>query len=149
MNEPGVSSAWEGLVRVHRALTTTMDASLSERFDRSLDDYDVLHQLHVAGDPLRMGGLAERLLVANSSCHRLVGRLVDAGLVERRVGPQDRREVLVGLTAAGRRLYRSMAAVHGRDIQRLFGGRLTAGERVTMEQAFSRLLDDRSPAAGS
>ena len=59
--------SWELLVRFQRRATTAMDASLQQHFGRSLDDYDVLHQLESAGRPLRMTDLARRLLVANSS----------------------------------------------------------------------------------
>ena len=71
---------------------------------------------------IRMGELAERLLVANSSCTRLVGKLVRSGHLVRRAGDVDRREVLVTLTAAGRTLHRRMAALHTRDIERLMDG---------------------------
>lgn len=134
--------AWELLVRFHRRATGAMDASLRDRFGLSLDDYDVLHQLRLAGEPLRMTELAERLLVANSSCNRLVGRLVERGLVERQPGPTDRRQVLVGLTSDGRRLHRRMAATHTRDINRLMIGRMTTGERAAMEATLRRLLDE-------
>lgn len=63
-----------------------MDQHLRATFGQSLDDYDVLHQISVHGGPIRMGDLAENLLVANSSCNRIVGRLVDGGFAERRHG---------------------------------------------------------------
>ncbi len=115
---------WERLVRFHRQATKVMDENLRARFGHSLDDYDVLHQISTHGSPIRMGELAERLLVANSSCHRIVGRLVEGGLVRRTHGERDRREVLVDLTPDGRRLHRRMAAVHTRDIDRLVGPQL-------------------------
>ncbi len=134
-------------MRLHRLLTRAMDASLQEAFGRSLDDYDVIHQLRLADERLRMGELAARLLVANSSCHRIVGRLVDAGLVTRSPGLRDRRQVHVELTGDGRRLHRAMAAHHGRDIRRLFTDRLETGERAVLESALRRLVDDRPTAA--
>ncbi len=87
-----------------------------------------------------MGDLAERLLVANSSCHRIVGRLVEAGLVDRLSGERDRREVLVDLTPSGRRLHRRMAAAHTRDIDRLIASRLSPSERTHLDAALRRLL---------
>jgi DNA-binding MarR family transcriptional regulator len=137
--------AWEATVRVHRTLTRTMDRSLRAAFGHSLDEYDVLHQLASAGEPIRMGDLAERLLVANSSCHRLVARLAETALVERVRGDQDRREVLVGLSAEGRRLHRRLAAHHGRDIEALFGARLEPDEQSVIETAFGRLADSAGP----
>jgi DNA-binding MarR family transcriptional regulator len=141
MDEPSVVDTWERLVRFHRVATTAMDSNLRASFGRSLDDYDVLHQIHQHGDPIRMGDLAERLLVANSSCNRIVGRLVEAGLVARTHGtPHDRRVVQVELTAAGRALRRRMATVHTRDIRRLVGGVLDGDERANLDDALRRLL---------
>lgn len=110
---------WEHLLRFQRATAAEMDRSLMDAFGHSLDEYDVLHQLAGADEPVRMGDLAEQLLVANSSCTRLVDRLVEAGHAERHTGPTDRREVRVALTADGRRLHRRLAAHHTRDIRRL------------------------------
>jgi DNA-binding MarR family transcriptional regulator len=118
----------------------TMDRSLRTGFDRSLDDYDVLHQLSLHDRPIRMGELAERLLVANSSCNRIIGRLVDDGLVTRQHGEHDKREVLVGLTGEGKRLRRRMAAVHTRDIERLFGAPLSDYQRATLNEALEALI---------
>jgi len=145
MAETGIVETWERLVRLQRMTTEAMDENLRARCGHSLDDYDVLHQIAVNGAPIRMGELAERLLVANSSCHRIVGRLVDAGLVDRVPGVTDRREVLVDLTTDGRRLYRRMAVVHTRDIERLFGSRLTADDRSHLDGVLGRVLP--SPAA--
>lgn len=130
--------AWELLVRFHRRAVQSMDTSLRQRFDLSLDDYDVLHQLRLADGPLRMTELANRLLVANSSCNRIVGRLVERGLVVRRAGPSDRRQVLVELTVEGRRVHRRMAAVHTRDIGHHLDG-LDADGLAELEGLLARL----------
>ncbi|MFN3216852.1 MAG: MarR family winged helix-turn-helix transcriptional regulator [Acidimicrobiales bacterium] len=141
MDEASVVDIWERLVRFHRVATTVMDANLRATFGHSLDDYDVLHQIHEHGAPIRMGDLAERLLVANSSCNRIVGRLVDVGLLTRTYGTDDRRVVQVQLTAAGKALHRRMAAVHTRDIRRLVGSVLHDSDRVHLDRALRRLLE--------
>lgn len=144
MAGPSVVDTWERLIRFHRATTRAMDAHLRDRFGYSLDDYDVLHQIHAHGAPIRMGELAERLLVANSSCNRIVGRLVDAGLVVRSVGEGDGRVRLVDLTPAGRRMRLRMAAVHTRDIEAHLDAPLTATERTALDVALRRLLEGSS-----
>lgn len=135
-------SIWERLVRYHRSTVSAMDQSLRSTFGYGLDDYDVLHQIVTNGDRIRMGALAERLLLANSSCNRIVGRLVAAGFVVRSRGDVDRREVFVDVTASGRRLHRRMAAVHTRDIERLLGVRLSESSRGGLDAALRDLLDD-------
>jgi len=131
---------WEQLVRYHRQAVRAMDTSLRSAFGRSLDEYDVLHQVVVHGDAIRMGDLAERLLLARSSCTRIVGRLVDAGCLARSRGDVDRREVIVDITPAGRRLHRRMAAVHTRDIERLLGALLSTTGRTGLSRALEELL---------
>jgi DNA-binding MarR family transcriptional regulator len=140
MPDPKVTATWERLVRYHRAATTAMDRHLRARFGHSLDDYDVLHQISVHDGPIRMGDLAGNLLVANSSCTRIVGRLVDRGLVERSQGDTDGRVVLVTLTRTGKALRRRMAAVHGRDIEALFGAPLDATRLADLDAVLRRLL---------
>lgn len=140
MARPNVIDTWEQLIRFHRAATTAMDEHLRARTGLSLDDYDVLHQINAHDGPIRMGELAERLLVANSSCNRVVGRLVDGGLVERRGDEGDGRVRLVDLTPTGKRVWRRMAAVHSRDIEALFGAPLTATQVGAVDAALQQLL---------
>lgn len=130
-------------MRYHRQTKVLMDAHLRTTFGHSLDDYDVLHQIARFGGPIPMGELAARLVVANSSCHRIVGRLSDAGFVERHQGAVDRRQVFVQLTAEGRRLRRRMAAVHTRDIEDVFGAALSAEELARLHTTLERLMATR------
>jgi len=59
--------------------------------------------------PLNVGVLAEALRIAVSSVSRMCDRLVAAGLVERGNPPHSRREIVLTLTPAARRLLRSVA----------------------------------------
>jgi DNA-binding MarR family transcriptional regulator len=140
MPDRSTVNTWERLVRYHRTTTTAMDHQLQATFGHSLDDYDVLHQIGIHGGPIRMGQLAENLLVANSSCNRIVGHLVDGGFVERSHGESDRRVVLVVLTQAGTNLRRRMAAVHVRDIDARFGALITPTEAADFDSILRRLL---------
>lgn len=140
MGDPNIVEAWERLVRYHRRTTAAMDQHLQATSGHSLDDYDVLHQISVHDGPIRMGDLAENLLVANSSCNRIVGRLVERGLVERSHGESDGRVVLVDLTRTGNALRRRMAALHGRDIEALLGAPLTGAQAADLDAILRRLL---------
>ncbi len=121
--------AWSALLVAHRRLTTEMDRDLRERAGMDLDDYDVLFQLHshhlrCGGRPMTMGELAERVLITRPTVTRLVGRLVDQGLIVRSQGPEDRRTVWVALSDEGRARLADAAIVHGDGIARLVGGPL-------------------------
>jgi DNA-binding MarR family transcriptional regulator len=51
----------------------------------------------------KLTDLAQELLLSQSATSRLVDRLVDSGLVTRRIPPDSRREVRLSPTAIGRR----------------------------------------------
>ena len=73
--------------------------------------------LRILGDhgPLSLTGLGE-LLVCESGTNpsRLVDRLVGVGLVERVVAAEDRRQVTLSLTQAGREMEAAVRAVEER-----------------------------------
>ena len=72
--------------------------------------------LHVRGFPERrwatVGELAERLQAASNGTAALVSRCEAAGLVSRKTGKTDRRQVQVHLTAKGERCLLKLAAEH-------------------------------------
>ncbi|MEM9655772.1 MAG: MarR family transcriptional regulator [Actinomycetota bacterium] len=141
MTQDDSAATWERLVRFHRMTIAAMDTNLREEFGRSLDDYDVLYQVRSHDGPIRMGDLAQRLLLANSSCHRIVGRLVEDGLLQRVAGATDRREVWIQLTPAGKRQWRRMAVTHTKDIRRFLGERLSVTELTQLGGTLQRLID--------
>jgi DNA-binding MarR family transcriptional regulator len=64
---------------------------------------DALAVIGQAG-PLSLKDLGELLIAEAGHPSRLIDRLVDAGLVERRPGAEDRRQVELSLTPRGREL---------------------------------------------
>jgi DNA-binding MarR family transcriptional regulator len=56
---------------------------------------------HEGPDPITVSELAEALLIKTHSCVGLIARLVERGLVERRVSARDRRRVQLRLEPAG------------------------------------------------
>jgi len=131
--------AWSALLVAHRRLTAEMDRELRERVDMDLDEYDVLYQLQRAGRPVRMGELAERVLITRPTVTRLVGRLVDQGLVERAQDTEDRRTVWVSLSKAGSARLAEAATVHGDGIARLVGGPLRHHDAPALAAALEAL----------
>lgn len=62
---------------------------------------------------LRQGAIARRLMIKPAHMTKLVRAMVDDGLVERYVPPNDRRSVRLSLTKAGKALYeRSCGEMH-------------------------------------
>jgi DNA-binding MarR family transcriptional regulator len=75
--------------------------------DFTYQQYNVLRLIDTTG-PQPQGEVARRLMVTAPVVTRLATTLADAGLVERRPDPTDRRAVLLALTPAGRRRARAM-----------------------------------------
>jgi DNA-binding MarR family transcriptional regulator len=71
------------------------------------------------GEEMTVGELAEQLLVAHQSAVGLVDRLCAQGLVKRRPGSLDRRQVLVGLTSRGTALLGKLAYAHQVELRKL------------------------------
>jgi DNA-binding MarR family transcriptional regulator len=66
-----------------------------------------------------VGDLAERLMLRPHSASELVKRLGEHGLVERRPGSADRRQVHIALTGRARDLLASLSASHKAELRRL------------------------------
>jgi MarR family transcriptional regulator, organic hydroperoxide resistance regulator len=76
--------------------------------------------------PLSLKQLGDLLIAESGHPSRLVDRLVEAGLVQRRPAEDDRRRVELALTAKGRRLERRVAATREGQLalaRQLFGDR--------------------------
>ena len=98
-------------------------------------------------EPCTMSELAEFSAVDRTTLTRTVDQLVDADLVERTTPREDRRQVVLTLTEAGRGACRSsLRAIFGvnRD---LLGGLAEDDQRVvarSLETFLGRLIDDAS-----
>lgn len=68
-------------------------------------EFDVLAALRRAGRPYQLspGQLLRETMVTSGTMTNRIDRLSERGLVDRSPDPDDRRGVLVGLTAAGKR----------------------------------------------
>jgi DNA-binding MarR family transcriptional regulator len=132
------------LLRTHLALTRRLDRELVERHGLPLEWYDVLVQLHDAGGEATMGELASRLLISPSTCTRVVGRMANAGLVERRVDPVDGRVRHAAITPAGQDRLRAAAVTHLAGIQRHFGRFVPDDDAAALRDRFEAM---RSSAA--
>lgn len=130
--------AWQALLHAYHDVVRTLDRELQDEHDLTLAAYDVLLRLRSAANrALGMGDLAERVLMSPSGMTRLVDRLADRGLVERRPHLSDRRAAVVHLTDDGLRYLRKAARTHVRGIREHFTSRLTE----TQLQQVARALE--------
>jgi DNA-binding MarR family transcriptional regulator len=104
-----LSQCWRelGTILASRRLHASLHPELGTQLTPSK-----LRALDLLGEEggLRVGQLAERVGIDDTTATRLVDRLEQLGLAERRSADGDRRAILVGLTSAGAALVDGVAA---------------------------------------
>jgi len=98
---------WCMAVRLLGRVEKQLDEALQHGHGLPLSDYRAMCALSRpdSGPSLRMGELADRIGLKESTVTRLVGRLEARGLAERATASGDRRAVAATITPAGRRRY--------------------------------------------
>jgi DNA-binding MarR family transcriptional regulator len=94
------------------------------------------------GEKPRIGDVAERLQIQHHSTVELVDRLSKRSLVRRRRSENDRREVLLELTAKGERLLQELALHHRSEIREMGPELVTSLRKVLRDSEI-----DAEPAA--
>src|SRR6478735_11557865 len=94
--------AWRAFLFAQAAVMRELETEMMAEERISLGEYDALAQLAIPADRrLRMGDLAERLVISRSGVTRLVDRLESQGLVARDQCAPDGRGAYAVLTRAG------------------------------------------------
>ena len=139
-------AAWRALLASHAALVGRLGEELQEEKGLPLPWYEVLLWLGQAPEGrMRMGELADSLLLTPSGVTRLVDRMETEGLVQRQQCPSDRRGWNAVITPAGRSRLRAAAPVHLRGVERHFGRHLTDDEADLLADVLNRVLGDVCP----
>jgi DNA-binding MarR family transcriptional regulator len=105
--------------------------------DVTVPQYRALAILAVTGSQ-NLGTLSERLQVHPSTATRLCDRLVAKGLVLRRAGRNDRREVSLELTRRGRRTVEQVTALRRQEFEKMLA-RIPTSQRRSLRVALARL----------
>ena len=107
------------LLTASRVLVGVSARSLAHVEDAvTLTQFRTLVVLDSHGE-INLNRLAELLDVNSSTAMRMIDRLLVADLVTRRDNPANRREVLLGLTRAGKRIVRQVTTVRRGEITRI------------------------------
>jgi DNA-binding MarR family transcriptional regulator len=103
--------------------------------------FDVLAALRRAGEPhaLTPTQLMRTILLSSGGMTKRLDRLADAGLVERRPDPNDRRGTLVRLTRRGRTTIDTLLPVHLSNEQQLLAS-LSPAQQRTFDKLLRSLL---------
>lgn len=124
--------------RVERAVSAELVAASG----LSLTELLALREVHTADRRgLRLGALAEAVDRSPSATSRMVGRLVDAGLLERTHDPDDERAAAVCLTDAGRTRLDEAAHVAIAAVDRLVLAPLDPAQVTALGRALYALAE--------
>ena len=132
---------WRAFLETHSTVVKFLERRMQEQHSLPLAWWDVLIQLSDGPEGrLRMGELAESVLLTRSGITRLVDRMIDAGLVVREPCPGDRRGYFAALTKLGRDTIEKVGPDHSKDAWEVFLGHITDEEAVLLGKVFSRVL---------
>ncbi len=110
---------WFRFIRLNRRATNAVAAELKE-LGLSIPQFDLLSTL-TEREGMSQQELAERLYVTKGNVSGLLDRMVEAGLVERRSIPGDRRSNALYLTDRGRDLAERGIAAQRAYVARTLG----------------------------
>ncbi len=111
---------WLRLLRITRGTENHLREFLRVNYNTTLPRFDVAAALYRGDAPMKMSDLSQMLLVSNGNATTVVERLEKDGMVQRVPSEEDRRVVLVALTAQGRNWFSEMAKAHEEEVSKLF-----------------------------
>jgi DNA-binding MarR family transcriptional regulator len=133
---------WRAFGRAHARVARRLDEDLRSRHGLSLQEYEaLLHLAEAPGRRLRMGRLADSLLLSKSGVTRLIDRLVDDGLVQRTSCSSDARGAEAALTSTGLGRLRAAAPTHLDGIREYFILAIQADDLPVVERAMDAVSD--------
>jgi DNA-binding MarR family transcriptional regulator len=130
------------LIRVSHLLNQRLGDELAE-FELQPGWFDLLAALRRSGPPyeLNPGELMEATMLSSGGMTKRLDRLVEAGLVDRRPDPDDRRGTRVRLTRRGKAVFDRALEAHLRNEERVLGT-LKRADRRELDRLLRRLLEE-------
>jgi len=132
--------AWSRLLGAHALVLRAIERRLRSRELPPLTWYDVLLELERAGGRLRVGDLAERVVIERYNMTRLLDRLEAQGLLVREKSERDRRAISVVLTQRGAQLRRRIWPHYRRAILEFFAAPLSEREAEALTRSLTKVI---------
>jgi DNA-binding MarR family transcriptional regulator len=127
--------AWGALARTHAAVSQRLQEALAQGDFPPLPWYEVLAAVAEAPEQrMRMGDLAEALVITRGGLTKLVDRLVKAGLLERTFCETDRRVSYATLLPAGENVLAEMRPVVVGELEIAFSANLSVAQANELRQ---------------
>lgn len=136
--------AWSALTVAHALVSARLSNALIAACGLSINEFETLLRLEHATEGRRLCDLHDTVRLTQSALSRMVGRLVDRGLVQRHGDPRDKRSVQLAITQAGRDVLRRAIPAHAETIQTALIDRLTASELDLVADVLTRLAKELS-----
>lgn len=139
--------AWTSLSATYAAVSLRLQEALAQGDYPPLPWFEVLATIAAAPEQrLRMGELAEALVMTRGGLTKLVDRLVKAGLLERTFCESDRRVSYATLLPAGSELLEEMRPVVAEELETAFSAKLSVEEANGLSDTLGRV---RASACGN
>lgn len=139
--------AWGALTRTHAAIVGRLQEALAASDFPPLPWYEVLATVAEAPEQrMKMGELAEAMVITRGGLTKLVDRLIKAGLMERTFCETDRRVSYATLLPAGRDLLDEMRPVVVAELEIAFAANLSDRQANELRGMLERV---RSSACGA
>lgn len=121
--------AWISLTQTHAAVTGRLQEALTAAEMPPLPWFEVLATLDRAPEQrLKMGELAEALVITRGGLTKLVDRLIKAGLLERTFCETDRRVSYATLLPAGVELLEETRPIVRAELASAFSAKLSVAQ---------------------
>ena len=148
MLDPEVEGIVDRIQGLHRRFQREMDETLAE-FELDWVEYKLLGLLSREGEVYRSspGKLGRIMELSSGAMTNRLDRLEEAGFLRRLPDPDDRRGILVELTADGKRVYEEAVGVQGRK-EALVASALTIAEKKQLNALLRRMMLEFERAEG-
>jgi DNA-binding MarR family transcriptional regulator len=132
--------AWIAIAQTHAAVTGRLQEALTAAELPPLAWFEVLATLDRAPEQrMKMGDLAEALVITRGGLTKLVDRLIKAGLLERTFCETDRRVSYATLLPAGVELLDEMRPAVRAELAVAFSANLTAEQADDLRATLDRI----------
>jgi DNA-binding MarR family transcriptional regulator len=132
--------AWRALAQAHAAVSGRLEEALAAADLPPLPWFETLAAISAAEDErLKMGELAEALVITRGGLTKLVDRLVKAGLIERTFCETDRRVSYATLRPAGAELLAEMYPIVATELDSAFAANITPRQADQLRETLDRV----------
>lgn len=139
-------AAWLGLLAMHAAIVSELDARLAGEHQMPPRAFDVLMRVaHAEDGQLPVSELAEQVSVSASQVSRVVMDLERRGLVERRRNPGDARSTCAAITEAGFAALAEAAPTYLETLRERFFDLLSEQDVRALTRAWRKVGADVQP----